>query len=298
MTSLRHFSWFMALGLFWGISPSLYKHLADIGMPVTHTIFWTGLGVGVFMLALVWWREGLHTINRELIIYGGICAFLLNIPFGLNLYFAAYVPPTELAIIITLSPFFNYLLALATRTEAVTQRKLLAIIFGFVSTLVLILSREGTFTGNVSWWLIGSLSIPLLYMAYGYYTSRYAPPTASTLALGAAESLMSALWVLPVMLLWNFPGQSTQPSLVQHWVLLAVSFMWVLERLAYFTLIREKGIVYTVQATYVSTPIAVGISALIFGGGTDVWLWVSLAILMLALWYNNTSAALRRAEIS
>jgi hypothetical protein len=45
-----------------------------------------------------------------------------------------------------------------------------------------------------------------------------------------------------------------------------------------------------VQATYVSTPVAVVISAVLFGGVTDTWLWVSLALLMVALWLNNTGA--------
>ena len=49
MTSPRHFSYFMLLGLFWGISPSVYKHLANINMPVSHTIFVTGIGVGALM---------------------------------------------------------------------------------------------------------------------------------------------------------------------------------------------------------------------------------------------------------
>ncbi len=290
MTPLRHIVWFAALGLFWGVSPSVYKHLADIAMPVTQTIFWTGLGVGILMLAIELWRSGFASFNRELLVYGAICALLLNIPFGLNLFFAAHVPPTELAIIITLSPFFNYLLALLTGSEIATPRRLMAILFGFLSTLVLILSREETLSGQVSWWLIASLSIPLLYMVYGAYNARFAPKRASTVALGAFESLFSAAWVLPVMLVFEFPGGTGQPTLAQHWILVAVSFMWVVERLAYFTLIRETGVVYTVQAVYVSTPIAVIISAVLFGGVTDLWLWISLALLMVALWLNNTGA--------
>jgi drug/metabolite transporter (DMT)-like permease len=290
MTSSRHFTWFMLLGLFWGVSPSVYKHLATIGMPVTHTIFWTGLGVGVIMLGVSLWRDGLRLPRRDVAIYGAICAFLLNIPFAINLFLAGYVPPTELAIIITLSPFCNYIFALLTGTEAATSRRLMAIVFGFLSTLVLILSREGTLSGQVSWWLISSLSIPILYMTYNAYAAQAFPKNADTWSLGAMESLFSALWILPVLLILDWPGQAGHPSLVQHWILLAVTAMWVLERFAYFILIRAKGAVYTVQATYVSTPVAVVISAVLFGGVADTWLWISLALLMVALWLNNTGA--------
>ena len=70
--------------------------------------------------------------------------------------------------------------------------------------------------------------------------------------------------------------------------MVALIGMWVLERIAYFILIRDKGAVYTVQATYIATPAAVLIAAIFFGGTQDIWLWVSLAILMLALYLNNS----------
>ena len=45
MTSPRHLSLFLRLGLFWGISPSLYRYWGVLGMPVSHVIVLTGIGV-------------------------------------------------------------------------------------------------------------------------------------------------------------------------------------------------------------------------------------------------------------
>jgi drug/metabolite transporter (DMT)-like permease len=287
MKNPNHFLYFMLLGLFWGISPSLYKHLSGINMPVTHTIFYTGLGVGLIMLVMAIYRKGFGGLDSRLIYYGLGCAILMNIPFGLNLYLAGFVPPTELAIIITMSPFFNYLIALVTGCESSSSRKLAAIFFGFVSTLILILSREGTLTGHMSWPLIASISIPLLYCAYNTFAARAWPKGADTIQAGAFESLWSGITVLPIIYFFQ-PIGSSSPSLFNHWTLVAVTLMWVVERIVYFTLITQKGAVYTVQATYVSTPAAVIIGVLFFGGGTDVWLWLSLAVLMVALYFNNT----------
>lgn len=117
MASPRHFAWFIALGLFWGVSPSLYKHLADVRVPVSHTIFLTGLGVGLAMWLIAARRSGAWGMPWSTLRYGAICAFLMNIPFGFNLFLAGRVPPTELAIVITTSPFFAYLVALATGWE-------------------------------------------------------------------------------------------------------------------------------------------------------------------------------------
>lgn len=287
MKTPNHFLYFMLLGLFWGVSPSVYKHLSSIAMPITHTIFYTGIGVGLIMFCMALYRTGLRNFDKRLVYYGLGCALLMNIPFGLNLYLAGFVPPTELAIIITMSPFFNYLLAMVTKHESSSPRKLLAIFFGFVSTLILILSRQGTLTGSVSWPLIASISIPLLYCAYNTFAARAWPNGADTIQAGAFESLWSGLTVLPFLYFYQ-PIGSTSPSLLDHWILVAVTMMWVVERVVYFTLITQKGAVYTVQATYVSTPAAVMIGAIFFGGGTDVWLWLSLAVLMVALYFNNT----------
>jgi drug/metabolite transporter (DMT)-like permease len=288
MTTPRHFFWFMALGSFWGVSPAVYKHLANIGMPPTHTIVLTGFGVGLAMLALALWRSGRQGFDRRLIRYGAVCAFLMNLPFGYNLWLASHVPPTELAIIITLSPLFNYVLAWALGTEDTSPRRLVAIGFGFLSTLVLIVSRSGNGLGAASWWLVAAIGVPLLYTFYNSYAAHRWPDGADVIQAGAAESLWSGIWMLPVLLVLHPPGAAANPALWQYWIMAALTVMWVVERVAYFTLINEKGAVYTVQATYVSTPAAVVIAAIFFGGAADVWLWVSLGFLMIALWLNNT----------
>jgi drug/metabolite transporter (DMT)-like permease len=288
MTSPRHFTYFMLLGLFWGISPSFYKLLANINMPFSHTIFVTGIGVGVVMWLISAWRSGTFLLDASILRYGAGCAFLMNVPFAINLFLARYVPPTELSIVITTSPFFSYLLALATGWESATRRRLLAIAAGFTSTLILILSREGMLQGHVSWWLVLSLLVPMLYTLYNAFAGRAWPEKADTLKAGAAESLFSGLFALPLVLLLAPFGGEGSPALSGYWIMLPLVVMWVVERIAYFTLIRDKGAVYTVQATYVSTPAAVVIAAVFFGGVQDKWLWVSLALLMVALYLNNT----------
>ncbi len=281
----------MLLGMFWAVSPSVYKHLADVKMPVSHTVMFSGLAVGTMMLCIVLVRSGLGSIDKRVVAYGFGCAVLLNIPFGLQLVMAGHVPATELSIVITLSPFFAFLIASAMNHERPTGRKLAAISLGFLSTLVLILSRQGTLSGHISWPLIISLLIPLLYSLYNTFAARVWPKGADTIQAGAFESLWSGLIALP-FLVWFAPLSSpTTPALYDYWALGALSLMWVVERLVYFSLITEKGAVYTVQATYVSTPAAVIIAAVFFGGATDYWLWVSLVLLMVALYLNNSGSA-------
>ena len=291
MKTPPHFFHSLSLGLFWGVTPSLYKYLADIDMPVLHTIFYSGMIVGLVMLGYTLTRASHRKLDPRLVAYGFGCAALMNTPFAINLVLAAHVPPTELSIIVTLAPFFNYLFAMVIRHESATPRKMLAIVFGFSSTLVLILSREGVISGEISWPLIASLSIPLLYSVYDSFAAHAWPKGADTIQAGAFESLWSGLIVFP-LIFWLDPfGGPGNPTLVQHWAVLALALMWIVERVVFFTLITTRGAVFTAQSIYISTPTAVIMSAIFFGGGTDIWLWISLATLMVAIYLNNSGGA-------
>ncbi len=289
----RHFLYFISLGLFWGLSQSLYKAMAELGVPPTHVIAYTGFGVALGLALIGYFSGAKLKLDRQVMVFGLVCAILMNVPFGFGLYVVRHIPATEMALIISTSPFFNYILALVTGQENAVPRRLVAVAAGFASSAVLILSREGMLTGNVSWWTIAAFSIPLAYTAYNWFAAHYWPKSSDVYSIGTSESIWSGLVAVPFMLLYEAPWAPETPALFAYWTVLVAGIMWVIERIAFFTLIRDKGAVYTIQAVYVSTPAAVIFATLFYGGGADIWLWTSLAILMLALWLNNTGSAVR-----
>lgn len=292
----RHLLYFMVLGLFWGLSPSLYRAMAEAAVPISHIIAYSGLGVGLSLAAVRLVAAQRLNLGLGVLRYGLVCAALMNVPFAASLLYAHHVPPTELALIMSTAPFFNYGVALLTGGENAAPRKLMAVAVGFVSSAMLILSRQGVLSGHVSWWMLAAFTGPTMYTAYNWYAARHWPEGADTLSVGAAESAWSGLLALPFLMWWAPPWSPAVPALPAYWSVLAATLMWVAERIAFFTLIRDRGAVYTIQAVYVATPAAVIFAALFYGGGSDAWLWASLAVLMLALWLNNsTGAALRRA---
>jgi drug/metabolite transporter (DMT)-like permease len=290
MTSFRHINYFVALGLFWGISPSLYRHWGVLGMPVSHVIVITGLGVALALAAICLTRGIDFLGGPRLHLFGFGCAALMNIPFALSLVFARHLPPTELALIISTAPIVNYLVALATGRENAAPRRLAAILLGFVSTAVLVVTRQGMLSGEVSWWLIGAFSLPVLYSSYNWFAAVWWPPATHPYAAGVTESLWSGLLALPFLIFFAPPWSPAQLPVAAYATVLIACGMWVVERIAYFTLIREKGAVFTLQAVYLATPASILI-AIAFFGGADLWLFMSLAILMVALWLNNSGPA-------
>ena len=290
----RHFFYFIALGLFWGLSPSLYRVMGEASVPVSHIIAYSGLGVGLALAAVAWAKTGRLDCSRPVLLYGLGCAVLMNIPFSASLIFARHVPTTELALIMSTAPFFNYAVALLTGRENAAPRRLAAVATGFLSSAVLILSREGTLSGQLSWWAIAAFSSPVAYTVYNWFAARYWPAGADTMSVGASESIWSAITVAPILLVFAPPWSTAVPGVIAYWSVAIATVMWIVERIAFFTLIRDKGAVYTIQAVYVATPAAVIFAMFFFGGAGDIWLWMSLAILMLALWLNNSAGAIRK----
>jgi drug/metabolite transporter (DMT)-like permease len=289
----RHFLYFIFLGLFWGLSQSLYKAMAILHVPPTQVIAYTGFGVGLGLVVAAWLSKTRMQWSWQVVWFGLGCAILMNVPFTTGLYLIRHLPATEMAIIVSTAPFFNYALALITGRENAVPRRLAAVAVGFISSAVLILSREGMLSGHVSWWTLAAFSTPILYTAYNWFAAHYWPRNADVFTIGASESFWSGLVAIPFMLYFEAPWSPENPTLFAYWTVLAAGIMWIIERIAFFTLIREKGAVYTIQAVYISTPAAVAFGALFYGGGADVWLWTSLGILMLALWLNNSGSAIR-----
>lgn len=284
-----HLLWFILLGAFWGLSPSLYKLMGEAGLPITHIIVYTGIGVGVVLAAIPLMR-GRFAMSRKLVLYGLGCATLLNIPFALSLFFSRHVAATEYGLIVSTAPLWNYLLALATRRDNITLMKLLAVGAGFLSSAVLILTRGNAQQGELSWWVIGAFCVPIVYSLYNWFAARFWPKDSDIMVMGALESVFSGLLAIPFMLVLAPPWDPATPSLLAYWSAGVATVMWIIERIAFFTLIRDRGAVYTIQAIYVATPAAVLWAILFFGNQTDPWIWVSLAILMVALWLNNRRA--------
>jgi drug/metabolite transporter (DMT)-like permease len=225
--------------------------------------------------------------GTRLQLFGLGCAILMGVPFAAGLFFARHVPATELALIISTAPIVNYLVALATGRENAAPRRLAAILLGFVSTAILVITRKGMLSGEVSWWLIAAFSLPVLYSAYNWFAASWWPPRAHAMAAGVAESFWCGILALPLALIFAPPWAPDQLPAAAYWSVLLACGLWTVERIAFFTLIQEKGAVFTVQAVYLSTPAAVVIALAVYGGA-DVWLFVALAVLMGALYLNNT----------
>ena len=292
MSSLMQILFVIGLGLFWGISPVLNKGMGLTGVPVTHILVSSGFGVGLGLMALQRAMGERLRIGRSEMLYGLGCGLLINIPWGIGLAAIRHVPVTLSAVITSTTPLWTFALALLLGRERFSSLRLLALIVGLASCLVVIVTRPGASLEGIDWWVWATFGLPILYATYNIFTSMAWPKGMPALTAGVIESFASGVLCLP-LLLWIDPvGAST---LVTHpagyLLLLATTAMWIVERVCYFNMIRYLGPVSTVQAVYVATPAAVLFGFALYDERIDLWLVLCLALLMASLWLNNRAVA-------
>ena len=83
-----------------------------------------------------------------------------------------------------------------------------------------------------------------------------------------------------------------------YWTVGVITLIWVIERIAYFTMIQRSGPVTTAQAVYVATPAGVMFGAWLFGERIDVWLIACLGLLLVALYLNNRALKAQRKAVA
>lgn len=280
---MREFLSVLALGAFWGLSPAMARLMGLAGLPVTHVLAVTGILVGVGLEILRRLKGG-KGLGRTFWLYGLGCGFLINIPFAMSLWFARVLPISTYSLVISTAPFFSYGLALALGRERPHVLRLAALVTGFSAAALLILTRGSA--GQADPWLLAlSLVVPFLYACYHLFAAMAWPKGMDGLAAGVTESFASAGLALPFLLVLDPPPVPGAGALA-YGLALITSIMWVAERIAFFWLIRHAGPVTTMQATYVSTPGGVIAGALLFREPADHWLYLSLGLVLLALWFN------------
>ena len=285
---LRDGASILGLGAFWAASPILYRFLGEAGVPIVHVIFLTGFGLGIGLGAVHLIAGGKGALSSANIRFGLGLGVFMNTGFALGLYFAPRVPVSLLNLIVATSPMSTYGVSMLLGREKPDAARIAALALGLGACALCIFTRPGAGAGAFTWLALASFAIPLTYTVYNLFSAMCWPAGASPLVAGVAESWASAALFLPLLAV--YPPSSAPQSLWAYGLLAAAIVLWLIERLAYFSLIKNVGPVRTVQAVYVATPAGVLLAAWVFKEVIDIWMWISLALVLVSLWLNRFEA--------
>lgn len=288
MSGLRQILFVLGLGLFWGAAPALNKMLGLAGVPLIHILTAAGFGVGFGLLAIQALSGVRFKATRPQLLYGLGCAAMLLAPWAISIVVVRHVSVALVALIASTTPMCTYALALAFGRELFSPVRLLALVIGLGSCAVIIVSRLELNLATVDSWLWLTLSLPLLYAVYDFFAAAAWPKDMPVLNAGIIESFITGLLCLPLVLFFEPVNGAGMGIHATGYALLAVTvLLWIIERICFFNMIQLFGPVTTGQSVYVSTPASVLFGIALFAEPADLWLAVSLALLLFALWLND-----------
>ncbi len=274
----------LVMGTFWGLQFAMLKlavgeRYSDLAIL---TLSLSLLSI-IFLAALVARRE-LFAVTKDKVAFLLITSVRGYIaPLWAALYAAAHIPAGILTLLASLSPIATVGLALALRTEAVSGRRILAVLLGSVAVcLVLWPELELPGFGKMHWILIG-LVMPLCYGAESIYIAKYWPKGLTPLQAVTGETVTATVLVLPIFLIVD-GTLSLPPDMGKaEWAIALFVAAGVVESVLYFYLISKTGGVFVTFAGFVSLFAGIGWGVLLFAESHGAMVWFAVGLLCVSL---------------
>lgn len=272
------------MGVLWGLQFSMLKFaaLSEAG------------SIDILMLMLVVlslvYSVYVLSVGDSLRFPAGWIPFLLVtamlgyvLPLGITLLVVPHIAVGTLSLIACLAPVVTVALALAFRTERVSPARILAIVLGLVSAL-LILWPELRLPGlGAAGWMVAALGIALVYGIEPVYVHARWPAGMTSPQLIAGEAIAAAVLLLPFFLLQDNPLDRLSIGYDALWPLAVFVLAGIVETLLYFHLIRTAGGVFVSFGTFVSLFAGIAWGMLLFAERHAIHVWLAVIFLIGAL---------------
>ncbi len=274
----------LIMGGCWGLQFALLKLAAGGGYSELAV-----LSVAMALLSVVFFgmlvvRRELFRLNKERFVFllvAGVLGYVA--PLWAVLYAASHLPAGILTLLGTLTPVATVGLALALRTERVSPRRILAVMFGAAAVLLVLWPElELPGFGKLQWLLI-ALIMPICYAIESIFISKFWPQGLNPLQAVTGETLMALVLVLPIFAL---SGGGLHVPHAWGTAELAIGLFvaaGVVESILYFYLIRRTGGVFVSFGSFVSLFAGLGWGIVLFAESHPAMVWLSVGLLCVSL---------------
>jgi len=272
------------LGSLWGLHFSLIKIASESEMTPPLVTVLTTLGVSLIYIAISLGRRRFPRLAPAALRFYACCALLgYVLPIFIELFVARHMAAGLLTLIVSTTPVFTLVIALLSRTEPVSPRRMLGVAVGAAAAAMILLPRAMASAAVLSWVLLAFL-VPLGYGIFHNYVAHAWPAGQDTWQVGAGQMIMALAMMLPLYLIFADPLRPDFSQWQQvHWAIAAMIVFAVMEVWLYFTIIRIAGAVVVSLSNFITIAAGVIWGMLIFGEQPGLWDWICVAILMLSL---------------
>lgn len=271
-------------GLAWGLTFSLAKIVADGGGHPLGINFWQSLIGASFLIVLSLIARQKIRVTRQNILFFIACGLLGSIIPGVIFFYAASkVSPGILSITIATVPLITFTIAVLLGAEKIQLSRVLGVVLGIVSIVALVAPDESLPDPSVILWVFAGLFSAFCYSSENLLVALRAPAGLSALSMATGLFIAAAVIMAPMVVVSDAFIPFIWPWGTVEWAMVGMAIVSVTAYSLYIYLIVYSGPVFASQTAYIVTISGVLWGIAIFSEEHSNWIWVSLAIMILAL---------------
>jgi drug/metabolite transporter (DMT)-like permease len=107
------------------------------------------------------------------------------------------LPASVLTLVVSSTPLFTVALAIAFRSDTVSLSRVLGIVFGTLSTALILVPAALGITDIPVFWILVAFIVPLSYSADHVYITRAWPQGSDSYQRGCGEALLALAMLAP-----------------------------------------------------------------------------------------------------
>lgn len=241
------------LGFIWGSAFAIARFVVSHGItPITYSFFIVFIPA-IILLIYCYFRGYLGDLFREnfrCCLFAGLFGIVL--PNTNKYWLATHLPSGVLALIVSITPFFIYPLALLFREEKFRLSRIIALSIGGVGMIILSY-QHGLVEANVNWWLLLALLTPLSYAISALYVARSTQKHTNIVLLTTGMLVCATLFLTPFI----FTSEFVMPHLMLNGVILAIIAEIILVITGYIILFKVLQLSGAVNYSLVNGIVAI-----------------------------------------
>lgn len=282
----RVWAWSLLLlmGVIWGLTFSLAKIATEGGGHPLGINYWQSLVGALFLATVMFATRSRLPLKRDNIMFYVACGLLGSIIPGLLFFYAASrVSPGVLSITVATVPMLTFAAAAVLGVEKLQRVRVLGILLGGLSIILLVGPKESLPDPTVAVWVLVPLISAACYAAENMVVALRIPQGAGAFTVAGGMYIAATLITTPLVIATDTFVPLAWPWGTVEWAIIGMAAISAVAYSLYIYLIVHAGPVFASQTAYLVTFSGVLWGVAIFDEQHSVWIWASLAVMLVAL---------------
>jgi len=280
--NLGNWAILLTMGISWGSTFSLARIATVGGVHPLSLTFYEAAIAGAILLAVSGIRRRRILVTWSLVPFYLACGLLgMVLPAGIFFYAAAHVPAGILSIALAFVPIITFLASVLLRLERFALWRSAGVVLGMLA-IVLLVGPQQADPAQLPWVLLGLLAAGC-YAVFNVMLAVWKPRGATPELVTTGMFVAAALLLIPVLCVAGASTSFGWPWTKIEWAVLGLGIINAVSYTLFIRLVECAGPVFTSQTANLITLFGVLWGMVIFGEQHSLWVWLSLATMMLAL---------------